>query len=60
MHPAAKTHCPVSNVETLQESVPFAAELFTEAFGGLEEFRYYGGETKERMEWAKENVRGEG
>jgi uncharacterized protein YbjT (DUF2867 family) len=44
--------------EEFKNSLPFMAELFTEAFTALEEFGYWGPESEKLVAWAVENSRG--
>lgn len=45
-------------LEDFRKSLPFAVDLFAEAFSYLEEFGYFGPDSKKSVAWAAENARG--
>jgi uncharacterized protein YbjT (DUF2867 family) len=46
------------SLENFRQSLPFAGDLLAEAFSYMEEFGYYGPDSKKLVAWAAENARG--
>ncbi|KAL6715270.1 hypothetical protein ACLMJK_007534 [Lecanora helva] len=47
-----------TSLEEYRQSLPFAADLFVEVYGSVEEFGYYGPDSENQVAWAAENARG--